>query len=106
MIEYFFWEGCPSHEKALPLLREEMRELGIPESELSVTEVLTDEDAQRLQFIGSPTIRIDGEDVADTGDATYGLDCRLYYTRAGRPSPLPDRDDLKEALAAHARKRG
>lgn len=105
MIEYLFWEGCPSHERALPILKQQMAELSIPESELSVTEVLTDEDAVRHRFIGSPTIRVDGDDVADTGDARYGLDCRLYYHRDGRPSPLPDADDLKEALSAYADQR-
>lgn len=95
MIEYLFWEGCPSHERALPLLRAELAELGIPETELSVIELQSDADAQRLQFIGSPTIRVDGADIADTGDASYGLDCRLYYHRDGRPSPLPDSDDLR-----------
>lgn len=87
------------------MLRELMDEAGIAEAELSVTELKTHEDAVRLDFIGSPTIRIDGVDIASTGDATPGLDCRLYYHRDGRPSPLPDRDDLKAKLESYARER-
>ena len=29
-----------------------------------------------------------------------GLTCRIYHLRDGRVSPLPDPDDIKEALAA------
>ncbi|MFT4048312.1 MAG: hypothetical protein QM648_00560 [Solirubrobacterales bacterium] len=104
MIEFLFWEGCPSHERALSLLRAAMDEQAIAPEELEIREIFTEEDAERERFIGSPTIRIDGEDVADPGEQPYGLDCRLYYHRDGRPSPLPDNDDLKEALASHARK--
>lgn len=105
MIEYLYWEGCPSHERALPMLEAMIDDAGIPRGELVITEVTTHEDAVQLAFIGSPTIRIDGVDIADTGDATPGLDCRLYYHRDGRPSPLPDRDDLKEKLESYARER-
>ncbi len=102
MIEFLFWEGCPSHERALSQLREQMRELRLPESDLTVIEVKDAADAQRERFVGSPTIRIEGVDVSDPEDQPYGLECRLYYHRDGRPSPLPDQDDLREALTRYA----
>lgn len=82
-----------------------MDEAGIPTGEMAITEVTTHDQAAELGFIGSPTIRIDGVDIADTGDATPGLDCRIYHRRDGRISPLPDRDDLKEKLESYARER-
>lgn len=103
MIEFLFWEGCPSHPRAMAMLLDEMEALGIDRGDLKTIEVLSHEDAERLRFIGSPTIRLDGEDVSDPGDTAYGLECRLYHHRDGRPSPLPDIDDLKEALAEYAR---
>ncbi len=100
MIEFFFWRECPSHERALAMLRKEMLELGVDEAELRVTEVSSDEDAAAFDFPGSPTIRVNGVDVQDPGDQPRGLTCRLYRKRDGRPSPLPDEADLREALAA------
>lgn len=105
MIEFLFWEGCPSHERALAILLEEMHALGLSRDELRVAEVLTQDDAERAQFIGSPTIRIDGVDIDDPGDQHYGLECRLYFHRDGRPSPLPDKQDLTEALTEYAHQR-
>lgn len=104
MIEFLFWEGCPSHERALAMLTEEIDAAGLSRDQLKTIELFTREDAERKHFIGSPTIRIDGRDIADTGGEPYGLECRLYHHRNGRPSPLPDRDDLKEALQRHASK--
>lgn len=102
MIEFLFWEGCPSHERALAQLREQMQAFDLPESDLTVIEVKDAQDAQRERFVGSPTIRIDGTDLSDPRDLPYGLECRLYYHRDGRPSPLPDQDDLREALDRYA----
>ena len=100
LVELFFWEGCPSHPKALADLREAMAELGLDPTEVVVREVLTDADAERERFIGSPTIRIDGLDIQPTADESPGLTCRVYHRRDGRISPTPDPDDLREALRA------
>lgn len=99
-IEFYFWRECPSHERALAMLREEMREQDIDEGDLRVTEVLDDDEAALIGFPGSPTIRIDGVDLQDPGAMPGGLTCRVYRKRDGRPSPLPDAEDLREALAA------
>lgn len=85
------------------MLTRQMGELGIPAGELEITEILTEDQARRSRFPGSPTIRVGGLDVAGTDEAHYGLDCRLYLHRDGRPSPLPDEEDLREALERHAR---
>lgn len=102
MIEFFFWRECPSHERALELLRDEMNRQGVDETELTITEVLDDEQAAVLDFPGSPTIRFDGVDLQDHAGLPRGLTCRLYRKRDGRPSPLPDEDDLRDALAQYS----
>lgn len=99
MIEFLFWEGCPSHERALSDLAALLDEFQIARDQLRVIEVMTADDAEREHFIGSPTIRINGKDIVDPGETPYGLDCRVYFRRDGRASPLPDPDDLRDAIA-------
>ncbi|HXC45289.1 MAG TPA: hypothetical protein VNU24_01680 [Solirubrobacteraceae bacterium] len=105
-VEFLFWEGCPSHPKALAELREAMRELGLDEADISVREVSSESDAERERFVGSPTIRIDGVDIQQAENEPYGLSCRVYYRRDGRVSPTPDPQDVHDALLAAKTKRG
>jgi hypothetical protein len=98
-IELLWWRECPSWERALAMVREEMEAAGLDPEALRVTEIESDDDAERSEFPGSPTIRIDGEDMQAPGpEEPRGLTCRVYRTRDGRVSPLPDRDDVREAL--------
>ena len=76
-----------------------MEAAGIAPERLEVIELETEEDAVRHRFPGSPTIRVDGEDVQPPGpEQPIGLTCRVYRRRDGRVSPLPDRADVREAL--------
>jgi len=98
-VELLWWEGCPSTDDALALLREEMGRLGLDPGAIEMREVRTDETAEREDFVGSPTIRIDGSDVQSPRGEPTGLTCRVYKLRDGRVSPIPDRNDLHDALA-------
>jgi hypothetical protein len=99
VVEFLWWQECPSWEQALALLREEMSAAGIGEERLRVTEIETVADAERSEFPGSPTIRVAGRDVQPAGpEEPIGLTCRVYRRRDGRISPLPDREDIREAL--------
>ena len=98
-IELFYWEGCPSHPEALEILREVLRERGIPD-DVELREVRTDEHAEALGFPGSPTVRIDGRDVDQAGaHGPPSLSCRIYHLPDGRVSPVPSREQLEEALS-------
>jgi hypothetical protein len=99
-IEFLYWEDCPSHPQALELLREVMAEMGI-RSPIERIEVLTDEDASRVQFPGSPTIRVGGRDIDPAGAAQMGtaLTCRVYLLEDSRVSPVPSKEMIREALA-------
>jgi hypothetical protein len=85
------------------MLREAVVEHGLDPESVEVIEVDTDETAERRRFVGSPTIRIDGNDIQPPveGEPT-GLACRVYRRRDGRTSPLPDPEDIREALASAA----
>ena len=97
-VEFLWWEGCPSHERALDELRGAMRELDIDPASVEVRHVGTEEESAREGFPGSPTVRIDGEDVQPPEDEPGGLSCRVYRLRDGRISPTPDPADVREAL--------
>jgi hypothetical protein len=98
-IEFLFWEDCPSHPEARKRLREVMAEMGI-EAPIQEIEVLTDEEARRLKFPGSPTIRVDGVDVDPAGASQMGtaLTCRVYLLADGRLSPVPSKEMIRRAL--------
>lgn len=98
-VELLWWSGCPSWEQALADLRERMGELGLDPDSIEVREVATDDDAEHEEFVGSPTIRIDGRDLQDPGGEPAGLTCRVYRMRDGRISPLPDPADVRDALS-------
>ena len=103
LVEILYFDGCPNHESARALVERLSGELGV-ELEVQLVNVPDDEAARRLRFLGSPTIRIDGEDV-DPQAAwrdDYILSCRLYRTKrgfSGQPDERWVRDALKRALA-------
>jgi hypothetical protein len=97
-VALLFWDGCPSHPRALADLRAALADAGLDPDAIEVREVPDEAAARRERFTGSPTIRIDGRDVVDTGDEPVMLACRVYRRRDGRISPVPDPDDLRDAL--------
>jgi hypothetical protein len=99
-VELLFWAGCPSHPKALADLREALADTGLDPDCVIVREVDDELAAEAEEFVGSPTIRIEGVDVQPPGDEPTGLTCRVYRRRDGRISPTPDPADLREALRA------
>ena len=99
-VELLFWEGCPSHSKALAELREVMVDVALDPDTIVVREVETQSEAALERFVGSPTIRIDGVDVQPPGKEPVGLTCRVYHRRDGRISPTPDPADVRDALLA------
>lgn len=98
-VELLWWAGCPSHRLAMTMLEETMRELGLDPATIACRQIVTDDDAAREMFIGSPTIRVAGHDIVENiEESAPALTCRLYYRRDGRPSPLPDIEDVRDAL--------
>jgi hypothetical protein len=100
-IEFLYFEGCPSHDVALARLKTVMAEEGVT-LDVEVIQVETDAQAKRLGFVGSPTIRINGQDIAPVPtDNRYSLTCRVYRLDDGRISPLPSPDMIRRALRQH-----
>jgi hypothetical protein len=57
-----------------------------------VRRVETPEEAESEHFLGSPTVRVDGDDVDPTanGREEFGLECRLYRTEEGLVGTPPE----------------
>jgi hypothetical protein len=104
-VELFWWRDCPSWRRAHEMLAGAMTDAGLDPDTATIVEVGTEDEAEQLRFVGSPTIRIDGRDLQPPGDEPTGLSCRVYRLRDGRASPLPDPDDLRDALAKAIEKR-
>ena len=94
IIEILYFEGCPNREPAIDLAREVVSELGLV-VEIQEVEILTAKDAERLRFLGSPSIRVNGADIEPEASEwkEYALSCRMYNGQG-----LPPRELLLDAL--------
>jgi hypothetical protein len=97
-IELLWWAGCPSTERALGELEAALEDAGMPGAEIRMTEISSEDEARERAFVGSPTILVEGHDVAPPADEPVGLNCRVYRRRDGAVSPTPDPDDLRDDL--------
>ena len=98
-VEILYWPHCPSFAEAHQLVLDVAAEAGTP-IEVGIREINTLEEAVSVGFVGSPTILVDGRDVDES--SAFGrpsLSCRLYRLPDGRPSPIPSRSQIKEALS-------
>jgi hypothetical protein len=97
-VEILYLDGCPHARHALALVKALIAELGAA-AEVWQVRVATEADAERLQFLGSPTVRVEGRDVDPEarGRDGYALQCRLYQ-HDGQLSGLPARSWIRDAL--------
>lgn len=94
IVEVLFFEGCPNHRPAVDLTRDVVANVA-PDAQIEELEVHDDEEAERLRFLGSPTIRVDGMDIDPEARARtdYAMSCRMYGA-----SGVPPRELLEAAL--------
>lgn len=98
-IELLYTVDCPDYVTAAELIRKVLSETGIP-ARLELVPVETEEQAQRLQFVGSPTVRVDGLDLDPyvTFAAThFGLRCRTYQD-GKQVRGWPSKRQLKDVI--------
>jgi hypothetical protein len=97
-IDILYFEDCPHFPETLELVRDLADKLDV-DADIETTEVETDRQARELEFRGSPSIRIDGEDIEpDVEDrTTVGRGCRVYDTPGGT-SGVPPAEMIERAL--------
>jgi hypothetical protein len=100
-IELLYFEGCPSYRVAEERLREVLAETNALAS-ITLINITTEAAAQQWKFLGSPTIRFEDVDPFAQGEASYGLECRVYLTPNGLCG-CPTKEMLRAALNKVAR---
>ena len=97
-VTLLFFADCPNWRAVDRQLRELADELGF---ELERREITGSEEAERVEFAGSPTVLIDARDPFPS-DRPSGLACRRYATDhgpQGAPPAVALRDALRRATA-------
>jgi hypothetical protein len=91
IVEVLYFDGCPSHEALLPRLRQLMAQAGVA-APVQLKHIESVQAAERERFLGSPTVRVNGEDVDPTAGerSDFGLKCRLYPGAEGLRGTVPD----------------
>jgi hypothetical protein len=85
LIELLYVPGCPNRETALNRLKQvlQSQSLGVSIREIPVHDEAM---ARSLRFPGSPTIRVNTQDVEPEGVGGPAFACRLYSNGTGVPS--------------------
>jgi hypothetical protein len=98
-VELLYFEDCPNYRPLLASLREILAEAGVRD-EVTLRGITTVEEAEREHFLGSPTVRINANDVDPDASPRrdFGLKCRLYRAPAGT-SGVPPRVWISTAIA-------
>ena len=98
-IEILYFDGCPNWRQTLEDINAVLKEHQVP-AEVELTKVTSEQEAQRLSFLGSPTVRIDDVDVEpDIPDSGYGLEPRTYWVE-DRPLAKPPKEWIAAMLEA------
>jgi hypothetical protein len=98
-IELLHFDGCPSWEKTLADIRAILAERGFSD-EIKLVNVQSNEEAQELRFVGSPSVRVDGQDIdPETPDEGFNLECRIYWVN-GRAVGVPPVELIERAVDA------
>jgi hypothetical protein len=104
-VELLYFDGCPTYMTAEKILKEILADEGI-EAEVELVAVNTDEEARKLRFPGSPTIRVDERDLFPAPEREdWRLGCRVYATPEGlkgSPTAQMIRKALGTRRATHA----
>ena len=97
-ISIYFIEGCPGISSIIDNIKEVIAEEAV-DADISLFLIETLEDARRLQFTGSPTVRINGMDIGSNMKAIkdYGLRSRHYYINGGK-TDYPSKGMIRAAI--------
>ena len=102
-IEIRYFDDCPNWKVADDRVAEALHEVGIVNAAVTYQRVTSIDQANALEFRGSPTIVIKGVDPFATAGDPIGLACRMFRTEhglEGSPSVAQIRRALMQSLDA------
>ncbi len=99
LVEILYFDDCPNWPPAATAVDRLARELEVA-ADIRLVRVAGEDEALRLRFLGSPTVRVDGRDVEPGAEARrdFALACRVYRTEEGFAG-LPPEAWITAALA-------
>ena len=103
-VELLAVEDCPHLDQA----RRDLESVvggGVIEVPIQLILVGSVDDAEFLGFQGSPTIRVNGDDVVPQPDLPIALGCRIYRDAQGRAMGSPPVELIEASVDAHRRDR-
>jgi len=81
-IDLLYFNGCPSWQEVLGNLKTALKCESI-DAQIRLIQVENDTQAAGLKFLGSPSIRVDGQELWPEERTSFHLSCRVYSTPAG-----------------------
>jgi len=97
-IDILFIDGCPGYFSTKKHIEEIIADQAI-NAEVNLIRIVNDEDARRLHFIGSPTVRVGGMDIEEEfiDSKDYDVRSREYYID-GKPQDFPSKEMVLDAI--------
>jgi hypothetical protein len=104
-VEILYIPGCPNHPPAVVRVREALTQEHVTANvvEVAINDMAT---ARLVGFLGSPSIRVDGQDVEPSARSVrqHGLTCRTY-ANGGQRAGVPPLEWIRAAVR-EAKRRG
>jgi hypothetical protein len=94
-VEFLYFNDCPSHRQALVNLKSALRDSKVP-ADLVLINVTSEEQAEKVGFQGSPSIRVNGKDLDGKNDS-FSYACRVYQI-SGKITATPTKEFIQEKL--------
>lgn len=86
-ITVLYFTGCPNHSPVVEMAQRLIAEHNL-DAIVEEVELTDPADAERLRFLGSPTVQVDGVDIEQAARTRtdYAMSCRVYQTPGGVPT--------------------
>jgi len=101
-VDILYNEACEHYPKTIQYVKNILAEEGI-DAVVNEINVATEEQAKQFNFVGSPTIRINGEDIESEAEQRQGHvrdTCRVYNYK-GQMYVTPQKEFIRAALKKH-----
>ncbi len=96
-IELLYFEGCPSWKNGLKNLKIALKNEDISNADIQLVLISDEVDAMNEKFLGSPSFRVNGQDLWPEERKAYFLGCRVYLTEEGMKG-FPTADMLRNKI--------